>query len=746
MLGCSTGARRASGGFAIAGGVDEFQYISARSGHWAGGIAPSTQQSFPGAAVRNAMWPCRTLGSQQGTSSVQGLQGGRGVPSIAIPVAQGVEVCGMAESAAMAAMTIPVAQGVVVCGQPEIRAVTSVAVPVAQGVQMHRPPDNIDVRALAMRVAQGGQVHGLPETTAAASMVVPVAQGVEVKQSMDEDAALPSTQYPLHHTLTGTDAKQAGWRNYLSVYGSAAAAAATSHCTMSGEQQGAAGLVGAAVQDDLLPPSLEGLRVIDLANLSQPALVATASQSHQGKDNPVGSVLSGIVGGMDERAVGKTAAAFSMGGFPENDYELDYEGAWRNILRGHKTVPIQEFDARTPRKFQGRWDPHKVTYVDLEHLPDNQKWFVTALERFLERPVKIPILADVPKPLDIQRLFVEVMSQGGRGAVSRAGGWSHLSFVLQGNSTLGTCLEQVYNYYLGPLEDRLPSSVRPARARQWMEQHAQHLADHFPAGKRFKVDEIVGNARKRLRALASNKSGKEEEKEEEKLEEKGKVEGKGKEEEKVEGKGNGDERDKEKGAEAGSNAVEERGRELLKLLALDVQLVQVPNFVVEGFRDTVDGISGFDEKNSEIARQPGAGSKKRDEQPKVGQEPVDGAAWALLCSFRAVQEGAPGAGLEPPVYKPPAPPYSRSHLERASIAKPMKQRRFAVPGPSSSDGRLGSGSRGGRRMRRSVGRTPKCGACKTCMHPSMKKACLTNRERIEQGLEPLFVQEAPTLH
>ncbi len=45
------------------------------------------------------------------------------------------------------------------------------------------------------------------------------------------------------------------------------------------------------------------------------------------------------------------------------------------------------------------------------------------------------------------------------------------------------------------------------------------------------------------------------------------------------------------------------------------------------------------------------------------------------------------------------------------------------------------------------GPTPKCGACKTCIHKSMKQACLTNRKRMAEGLEPVFLtEEAKTFH
>lgn len=39
--------------------------------------------------------------------------------------------------------------------------------------------------------------------------------------------------------------------------------------------------------------------------------------------------------------------------------------------------------------------------------------------------------------------------------------------------------------------------------------------------------------------------------------------------------------------------------------------------------------------------------------------------------------------------------------------------------------------------------TPKCGACRTCMKPQLKKACVTNRERLAKGMEPVYVKAPP---
>lgn len=136
------------------------------------------------------------------------------------------------------------------------------------------------------------------------------------------------------------------------------------------------------------------------------------------------------------------------------------------------------------------------------------------------------------------------MSQGGRESVSSIGGWPHLSFVLQGNSKLGTCLEQVYNYYLAPLEDHLPKDIRPARARQWMEQYSLEYAQLFSPKEKSKADEIVNNMRKRLRPLQSGRN-----------------------------------------SALASNTVEERACKIIRAMALDVTSTTMPSFAQECFLD-----------------------------------------------------------------------------------------------------------------------------------------------------------------
>ena len=57
----------------------------------------------------------------------------------------------------------------------------------------------------------------------------------------------------------------------------------------------------------------------------------------------------------------------------------------------------------------------------------------------------------------------------------------------------------------------------------------------------------------------------------------------------------------------------------------------------------------------------------------------------------------------------------------------------------------GSGGSGelppGRKRQFKGGKTPKCGDCKHCNNPKYKQACITNRERLSQGLEPEFKTE-----
>lgn len=89
----------------------------------------------------------------------------------------------------------------------------------------------------------------------------------------------------------------------------------------------------------------------------------------------------------------------------------------------------------------------------------------------------------------------------------------------------------------------------------------------------------------------------------------------------------------------------------------------------------------------------------------------------LLLAVRALASAPPGVAAP----QLPARPASASFVTSPS-ADASPARATAV-----------AGKRGG------APGTLHCGVCKTCLQPSMKKACLANHECLEQGLDPLLV-------
>eukprot|EP00878_Enallax_costatus_P021827 GHUV01023135.1.p1 GENE.GHUV01023135.1~~GHUV01023135.1.p1 ORF type:complete len:417 (+),score=152.62 GHUV01023135.1:448-1698(+) len=100
------------------------------------------------------------------------------------------------------------------------------------------------------------------------------------------------------------------------------------------------------------------------------------------------------------------------------------------------------------------------------------------------------------------------------------------------------------------------------------------------------------------------------------------------------------------------------------------------------------------------------------------EQQVNAARWLLL-SLRAVRSGPPGCD-KPLLWLP--------GMEASTKIDSTNRR--------SSEG--GSGKVTGSGKKAFYGITPKCGKCKTCLHPSMKKACMTNKERIAKGLAPIL--------
>jgi hypothetical protein len=103
------------------------------------------------------------------------------------------------------------------------------------------------------------------------------------------------------------------------------------------------------------------------------------------------------------------------------------------------------------------------------------------------------------------------------------------------------------------------------------------------------------------------------------------------------------------------------------------------------------------------------------------------ARWLLLVR-RALGAGPPGCEKRPPLMPPSARP-PKGVPGGAAEGGRAQQRRAPLFGEVEARA-------GGKRTYKGV--TPKCGSCHTCKHPSMKKACLINRDRLAQGLPPIL--------
>lgn len=113
-----------------------------------------------------------------------------------------------------------------------------------------------------------------------------------------------------------------------------------------------------------------------------------------------------------------------------------------------------------------------------------------------------------------------------------------------------------------------------------------------------------------------------------------------------------------------------------------------------------------------------------DLQPADKQQ-LDAARWLLL-SRRALISGPPGCD-KPALAIPGMPPLQGS----------------TVRSPTDDMGAHRSTGIAGTTKKAFHGFTPKCGQCKTCLTPSLKKPCVTNKARLAQGLPPLMPNSDP---
>jgi hypothetical protein len=134
---------------------------------------------------------------------------------------------------------------------------------------------------------------------------------------------------------------------------------------------------------------------------------------------------------------------------------------------------------------------------------------------------------------------------------------------------------------------------------------------------------------------------------------------------------------------------------------------------------------------------PNSSSQQQDhlqqqQQQSVAPDPqvqLDAAQWLLL-SLRALLSGPPGCNR---------PQLQLSGVRLDPLSDSAAAAGNSVLRPSSGVDGSGSSSSSALTGKRAFhGVTPKCGACQTCSNPSMKKACIVNRQRIAQGLPPIL--------
>ncbi|GMH33881.1 hypothetical protein BSKO_01715 [Bryopsis sp. KO-2023] len=410
--------------------------------------------------------------------------------------------------------------------------------------------------------------------------------------------------------------------------------------------------------------------VVDLRCMTQASLLKLANEHRLvvGGENPFEETWGH---GLLERVClppdRKGVVPFTLGGDPM------CAKAWRSIVGGGGMRSFGKFDG-DPVAGEMGGVAQFVPTVSIDRIPEDQRPFVAALEEFLQRSVSLPILSSTSELLNLEKLFTEVVSMGGHERVTQAKNWPILGQSLQANSELGECLQQVYMYYLSPLEEITPKPSSPTDALTWLNwaKNRSRLTSLFQSEE--------AGLRKRMKFSKEN--------------------------------------------------LPEESLRLMHDLARDPVGLDVPSELENwlsgcsqsGMEKSVEGSSGAAAESERKPSESGADVTMSDDEM---------ARWVLICSHYAQRFPPPGAGLRAPVLKPPVPlpiklPFSL--LATAGFTKKNTGKRTWLADSA------------GKRIV-----TPKCGVCRTCSNPQLKKACLTNRDRLAKGMEPLLVQPAAKL-
>ncbi|GAX72772.1 hypothetical protein CEUSTIGMA_g228.t1 [Chlamydomonas eustigma] len=531
----------------------------------------------------------------------------------------------------------------------------------------------------------------------------------------------------------------------------------------------------------LPPPTQSNKPSFDLRNMNRAQIAATARRHNSALNilDPTGEILESIRERAKINDPARVVYPMSLGG---NTMKDEYSKAWKSLSRGGLRVKIappekpafekEVVPAAAPEYSVQAVTGHKqpeassfkpqMTAGPLKHSAEQlrkvafgqptveQQRFNTSLSAFLGISVKLPLLSPGAMVLDLKRLFTEVSAVGGFRAACETDSWSHLAASLQNDSSLATILKKVYLYYLIPLEEIVPRDKDPRQARliELMESKGKERepcrsilppADKVKASMKAAAEALVDTD---CRLPASRQP------------------------------------------RLAVNLLRHISRHVVQSAALDGLLgewavqnprgISFPDTALQGVKVTgmnesdppAEAIFGEERDHFQGPERPGlAGVEEEAVQATnttadiyesgrsdacEAEPAAEQLGWnevvpleLLLLSYRQLQAG-------PRVLRGPAPDLKAHYLlqlknvagssglnledekeAEASVAISKLQGGYSYPKVHRV---LPPG-----RKRVFKGTTPKCGNCRSCNNPSLKKACFTNRELIEQGKEPIFL-------
>eukprot|EP00798_Chlamydomonas_sp_ICE-L_P008012 gene8012-1241_t len=218
---------------------------------------------------------------------------------------------------------------------------------------------------------------------------------------------------------------------------------------------------------------------LDLRTLSRAQVLEVVAKRNTAAniDRPVHFVLAGVVENAKLIRPELEVYPFSLGGNPRH---TEVTNAWKRVGKvfGRHMVTRHDENGGAPGKMKkeklGKDKKIFVTVTMFGELSQSQEHFNSLLATFLgmKNPIRLPLLYPGAPVLDLKQFFLDVMSLGGYKAVGGLpDGWSALANSSQSDAALAPVMEQIYFYYLLPLEDVVPKDkeARFSRLQDWME-------------------------------------------------------------------------------------------------------------------------------------------------------------------------------------------------------------------------------------------------------------------------------------